>query len=564
MEENMQKKNKKIGTPLILIILIVLLVLGIMGILVYILINVNSSKTNKQNFYSAIENIFNEENGFVNKELKEYFNRKSQKPYENNMKIDFDIESNNIKNINNFNIQSVGQIDKASNSMIQDIKIEYSEDINNTFTLKKQDNKIGIKYEDINPNYIAMKTENIKEYENILGIMTSLERINNLFEFNLKKIEEGKKIAIINTCINWFPEEKFSNITNEDVQGYKLSTTLSEIDGLIKEITKLIDNDIQNESTRKIISTLSSEFSKNIKENVEVADQKLQIAIYLNKNNVNKINILIGNSEIAIEKKDIDSNNIEYLINQNTYKSLPENQEKQTVGKTRILKSSYQNIKDIEKINEIYKFQIDDIENNGKYTYDISNNIKFSENIKIEDFDNSTMYLNEPSSNIRKIFLENVEQKLINLNKEQMSELDIKENNNPLNYIFFRNKTNFKNIENNQQIEEEQEEQVNENNMENEMGGAEIEAYNTKFERYQGTSMQGTTVKGLMTTIIVNINEKEQTQKITEINFNGQENKATQENVEKIKEEINLAETYKIEFEKTEKGIIDRAIITVE
>ncbi len=580
MKENNQKINKKAGIPLILIILIILVILGIIGIIAYILINGNFSKSNKEMFYSSVENIFDSENGFINKELNEYISKKNNEVYKNNIRIDFDIQSEDIVNVNNFNIQSVGQIDKANNSMEQDVKIEYSEDINNTFTLKKQDDEIGVKFEYINPNYISMKTEEFGEYEDILGIMTSLEIINNVFEFNSIKIDEGKKIAILNTCINWFSEEKFSSVNNGESKGYKLTTTFKEIDGLIQEINKLIDFDITNETTKEIISTFSKGFSKEIEENLEFADQKLEIVIYLDGNNVNKIMIVMQDSEIAIEKKMSENNNVEYVITQNIYENSDQNTENQEATEkesilNRNLKISYQDINNLNDIKETYQLEINDMKNSNKYIYNITNNVEFIENTTIEEFnDENTMYLSEPSSNVRKIFLEDVEQKLLELNKNQMNELGIDEKDNPLNYMFFRNEINSENTVNNNQREEvdtedqedgaEQDEDSYIDGVQESMNGVLIAANNSQFERYQGTNMQGVTVKGLMTTISVNIAKEDQSYKIEGINFNGQEYEATQENIVVITEQIEPAATYKIEFEKSELGIINRVIIIKE
>ena len=91
-----------------------------------------------------------------------------------------------------------------------------------------------------------------------------------------------------------------------------------------------------------------------------------------------------------------------------------------------------------------------------------------------------------------------------------------------------------------------------------------MQSHNTKFENYESLDAKGTTVKGLITTIQSNnkTNEEEKYLQISEINFNGDEYEATDENILLIKSEISLDDTYKVEFERNENtGLIYRAVI---
>ena len=88
-----------------------------------------------------------------------------------------------------------------------------------------------------------------------------------------------------------------------------------------------------------------------------------------------------------------------------------------------------------------------------------------------------------------------------------------------------------------------------------------INTFNNKFEVYQGTNLSPQTVKGLLTTISLN-NENGEGYKIKEINFEGQEYEASEQNITFVKSDIDKEKNYRVEFEKDQDtGIIYRVII---
>ena len=106
-----------------------------------------------------------------------------------------------------------------------------------------------------------------------------------------------------------------------------------------------------------------------------------------------------------------------------------------------------------------------------------------------------------------------------------------------------------------------------------EMDNQSILTFNAKFENYAGTNIQGTTVRGLLTTISSNngISDNEEinsgisttsSRKIEEINFNGEEFEVNGQNIAALKEEIVPTNYYKVEFEKNQTtGAIYRVVI---
>ena len=105
-----------------------------------------------------------------------------------------------------------------------------------------------------------------------------------------------------------------------------------------------------------------------------------------------------------------------------------------------------------------------------------------------------------------------------------------------------------------------------------------INSFNQKFEMYANTNLQGTTVKGLITTISINnginsssdeddsTDDEQDTNKskyeIKEINYNGEEYDVNQQNVTFIKSDVAVDKYYRVEFEKDQDtGVIYRAVI---
>ena len=146
------------------------------------------------------------------------------------------------------------------------------------------------------------------------------------------------------------------------------------------------------------------------------------------------------------------------------------------------------------------------------------------------------------------------------VNKMQMEELGVDETQNPLTII----SSVFVFGEASSTINDELEEMN-------------INSFNAKFEMYEGTNLQGTTVRGLLTTIASNNGIQDASAEqysgvsssstndqylIEEINFNGEEYEVNQQNIAALKDEIVAENYYKVEFEKDpDTGVIYRVVI---
>ena len=211
------------------------------------------------------------------------------------------------------------------------------------------------------------------------------------------------------------------------------------------------------------------------------------------------------------------------------------------------LEAKYSGLSAIQSVEENYTLGLE-TEKIG-YQYQFNNHVNFTDSINIEDFTSqNSMILTDYESEQVDNFLNAVVQRITQVNKQQMEELGLEEDENPIIYMipsFGIYSSSVAAI-----------------NSTTEMSELEITTFNNKFEMYESTNLQGVTVKGLLSTISLNNESQDNDRQIKEINFNGEEYEATDENLIFIKEDINTEKSYRVEFEKDQDtGIIYRAVI---
>ncbi len=181
-------------------------------------------------------------------------------------------------------------------------------------------------------------------------------------------------------------------------------------------------------------------------------------------------------------------------------------------------------------------------DNTIRYKYTITNNVQFKDRIDIEDLtEDNAVILNDKDDAYVTNLMNAIKERLEQVNKVQMEELGVSENENPIQYVI---PTYLILGETTAEINEE-----------------EVNTFNAKFELYESTNTKGATVKGLLTTI-QNNNEAEDNNKIEEINMDGEEYEVTEQNITFLKSNINVDDAYRVEFEKdSNTGLIYRAVI---
>lgn len=567
-----QKKNTKI--LLILIIIIVIIILAGVGILVFA---TDIFKSDKEMFFKYMADIGDPKKGFIDEELKQYFEKKNNTPYNDKGEFSINISCDpntlsknlqkNVDSTNNFNISFSGQVDTANSKAAQNISLNYSNDVKFPINYKQIGNKIGLQTKYVGSKFVAVENDKLNKFSENADELNSYEEMTKkLQEIEKVELTEDEKNHIKDTYIEvinqQLEKDKFSKVKESDMSGYKLSLTGTDLQNVLAKLLETLKNDqttldklneylkIQKNSA-KITASQIDDAIKSIKDDTDFSDKNFEIAVYQKNRDVCKLVIETTEGTMAIEKK-IEGNQ------QNIDVSYEVKEDK----KSKIsFSANFENLESLQNIKENYELIISspevtessttkDVDSEVVYKYNFSNDVNFTDSATVEDFssDNSLMLTDYDSDQVSN-FLNAVVERISEVNEQQMGQLGLEASENPIVNIIpsiglYLGNMNVLN-------------KVNSN-----MSEAEINNFNQKFEAYESTNLKGVTVKGLLSTIYLNNQSEETSNEIKEINYNGEEYEASEQNITLIKGEIDTEKSYRVEFEKDQDtGLIYRAVI---
>lgn len=568
-----QKKNTKI--LLILIIIIVIIILAGVGILVFA---TDIFKSDKEMFFKYMADIGDPKKGFIDEELKQYFEKKNNTPYndEGEFSINISCDPNtlsenlqkNVDSTNNFNISFSGQVDTANSKAAQNISLNYSNDVKFPINYKQIENKIGLQTKYVGSKFVAIETEKLNKFSEDLDDVESYgEMVDKLQKMGKVELAEDEKSHIKDTYITvinqQLEKDKFSKVKESDMSGYKLSLTGTDLQNVLVKLLETLKNDqttvdklneylkIQKNSA-KITASQIDDAIKSIKDDTDFSDKNFEIAVYQKNRDVCKLVIETTEGTIAIEKK-IEGNQQNIVV---SYEMKEDKKSKISFS------ANFENLESLQNIKENYELimSLPEVAESSTTTdvdsevvvYKFSNDVNFTDSATVEDFssDNSLMLTDYDSDQVSS-FLNAVVERISEVNEQQMGQLGLEASENPIvinmmipfSYIYLGNMYALN--------------QVNSN-----MSEAEINNFNQKFEAYESTNLKGVTVKGLLSTISLNNQSEETSNEIKEINYNGEEYEASEQNITLIKGEIDTEKSYRVEFEKDQDtGLIYRAVI---
>lgn len=566
-----QKKNTKI--LLILIIIIVIIILAGVGILVFA---TDIFKSDKEMFFKYMADIGDPKKGFIDEELKQYFEKKNNTPYndEGEFSINISCDPNtlsenlqkNVDSTNNFNISFSGQVDTANSKAAQNISLNYSNDVKFPINYKQIENKMGLQTKYVGSKFVAIETEKLNKFSEDLDDVESYgEMVDKLQKMGKVELAEDEKNHIKDTYITvinqQLEKDKFSKVKESDMSGYKLSLTGTDLQNVLVKLLETLKNDqttvdklneylkIQKNSA-KITASQIDDAIKSIKDDTDFSDKNFEIAVYQKNRDVCKLVIETTEGTIAIEKK-IEGNQQNIVV---SYEMKEDKKSKISFS------ANFENLESLQNIKENYELimSLPEVAESSTTTdvdsevvvYKFSNDVNFTDSATVEDFssDNSLMLTDYDSDQVSN-FLNAVVERISEVNEQQMGQLGLEASENPIvNMIpsigLYLGNMNVLN-------------QVNSN-----MSEAEINNFNQKFEAYESTNLKGVTVKGLLSTISLNNQSEETSNEIKEINYNGEEYEASEQNITLIKGEIDTEKSYRVEFEKDQDtGLIYRAVI---
>ncbi len=558
-----QRKNAKLLKILIITISIMILVL--IGVIAYLYFQTDMFKSNKTLFFKYVAQSGNAETGFIDNQTTQYFEKKENTPYTNSATFKADIkmkgEEEQFKAVNDFNISFKGKTNNLAKETEQEISLNYSSDVNFPITYRKIEDKLGIQTKYIGKNFVAIDTADTDTMSNT--IIEFINQIKDVFDKadETKQIEitEQEKEQIINryteVLMQSIGDEKFSKVEETSSTGYKLTLTLEDMKNItIKLLETLKDDELALDKINQYAESLGAQDKVEKSEIEEVIEsfneteieenQQFEITVYSKKGKLSKLKISTEEIVVTIDK--IKGNN------QNSTSISFEIKNDDNVFKF-LIAGAFNGLETMESVQETYQVTIQ-VNEEESITYMINNNVRFAESVDIENFtEDNSIILNDVGEEQLTNFLEAVEQRITEVNKQQMEELGLEESQNPLFNLFPVNL--LSNLLLNPSISEQANDIIN-----NQLDETNVTQTNAEYEMYANTNSPGVTTKGLMT--IISENNEKDGYKIKEINFNGEEYEATRENISFIKQEISTEKNYKIEFEKEENtGAIYRAVI---
>ncbi len=542
-----QKKNKKIIVILIIVLAIIILITG--GLLVYFTTDI--FRGNKELFFKYITQIGEEDNGFVENNIKNYYEKKSTNSYANEGNFTVTAQDptvTNLDSLNSFNISFSGQTDNTNSKTQENISINYSDSVTFPVIYRKIGNQVGLQTDYVGSKFINVETDKIDTLE---GDETeSIQDVNNI----VKDVEQVKSISFSQEEISNYmniiqniSEDKFSNVNDANGTGYVLTLSGDELKDILVQILEGLKNDQamldklngyikQIRNSANITSNTVDELIQNIQNNNELSNENFSITVYKKSGRTSKIVLSLNEIRIDVQKT-LNGSNVKYDI---TVDLNYNNENLKITGKINYDGLDGQNVKETYELG---------LESGAKvYNYKLENNVNFADSVGIEDFttDNSMVLTNYDEETVNN-FLMAVEQRLTEVNTEQMQELGLAEGQNPLMCLVpsLGSYTEALNNLNKPQVTEE-----------------DVATFNQKFEVYQSTNLQGVTVRGLLSTIELNNEQQSEDRQIKEINFNGEEYEVNGQNIAAIKDEVVAESYYRVEFERDqETGLIYRAVI---
>lgn len=567
-----QKKNTKI--LLILIIIIVIIILAGVGILVFA---TDIFKSDKEMFFKYMADIGDPKKGFIDEELKQYFEKKNNTPYNDKGEFSINISCDpntlsknlqkNVDSTNNFNISFSGQVDTANSKAAQNISLNYSNDVKFPINYKQIENKIGLQTKYIGSKFVAIETEKLNKFSEDLDDVESYgEMVDKLQKMGKVELTEDEKSHIKDTYITvinqQLEKDKFSKVKESDMSGYKLFLTGTDLQNVLVKLLETLKNDqttvdklneylkIQKNSA-KITASQIDDAIKSIKDDTDFSDKNFEITVYQKNRDVCKLVIETTEGTMAIEKK-IEGNqqniDVSYEVKEDKKSKISFSANFENLESLQNIKENYELIISLPEVTESSTTK--DVDSEVVYKYNFSNDVNFTDSATVEDFssDNSLMLTDYDSDQVSN-FLNAVVERISEVNEQQMGQLGLEASENPIVNIIpsiglYLGNMNVLN-------------KVNSN-----MSEAEINNFNQKFEAYESTNLKGVTVKGLLSTISLNNQSEETSNEIKEINYNGEEYEASEQNITLIKGEIDTEKSYRVEFEKDQDtGLIYRAVI---
>lgn len=505
-------KGKKI-VSIIIVLLILLLIAG--GAFAYAYIATDIFKTDKEMFFKYFAQI-TAEDGFIEKGIVDFEKKKKQTPYKNSGEITINLEDPGeldekiLGKLNELVIRFDGQIDSVNQKAEQNIEIDYGNNVILPISYKQDGNKLGLQSDKLSKQYIGIRNEKLKEFATKFGVedvskipdKIELSNVEEKVIFTDEEVEQLKQIY--GTVLQQeLLEENFTKVKTPQNESYTLELSAEQIKNIIikmlevtKSNTMIIDkiNELileQDLEIEKIDVAVIDDLIKSINEEDISEIPNLRLTIVQSNKQLKQIIIQLEENQIIIEKNSVQDS-ITYDINcdikeEYSFSVIEEDAEPAMINI--YFKLQYTGVETLSNVHEKYQFGFSRSEGEQKVGYDyiINANTQFDEFISISSLDKSnTVFLNDYDKEQVTKFLSQVGTKLLEINKNQMTELGLKEYENP---ILYSNPITMLFI---MQIEA-----INAIN-DSSLGDYEKQQFNERFIPYEGQIVSGSDVNAMI------------------------------------------------------------------
>ncbi len=561
---------------IIIIVLITILLLG--GIFTYLYFGTDLLKTNGQLFFKYLGQVVDVQDGFIDRQLIEYSNKKYTEKYEDNGNFSVDIDmsgmdSDMLQTVNDFNITYSGKIDNTARKNEQDISINYSSDVNFPLKYKYANETLGLQTDYVSSKYISIENSNLKEIAEKFGVEDTSEFPDTIDFFSDFTNQETMNLTaeereqVINTYLPIFEEKlgqkEFTKTKENDVTSYSVSVTNQEIKDLILTILETLKNDSilmpkMEEMFKDVLDTMNQTSDEDMTvqsliqamiddmNDADIEEGTNTITVSQTNRKLSAIALTINDTSTTVEfkiSKTNDSGNLTYGIEMNATDN--ETQENARYFFT----ASYQGLEELTSVNENYQFgivgNIDGEEQQMIYTLNCTDT--FNDGLTIEDFkDDEIQVLNDYNAEEILTLIMKIAERVNEVNTMQMEQIGFSEYGNPLLFAFPL--TSMPILIYNQ---------ASNTVDESSMSEVEMSAFNSKFTQYEG-GQRGTSVRNLLQMILSNnIAETDENRKVEVSGVVTM----TKDDTEAPIDEINTSSTYHVEIQYNE-GLVSEIVIT--
>lgn len=561
---------------IIIIVLITILLLG--GIFTYLYFGTDLLKTNGQLFFKYLGQVVDVQDGFIDRQLIEYSNKKYTEKYEDNGNFSVDIDmsgmdSDMLQTVNDFNITYSGKIDNTARKNEQDISINYSSDVNFPLKYKYANETLGLQTDYVSSKYISIENSNLKEIAEKFGVEDTSEFPDTIDFFSDFTNQETMNLTaeereqVINTYLPIFEEKlgqkEFTKTKENDVTSYSVSVTNQEIKDLILTILETLKNDSilmpkMEEMFKDVLDTMNQTSDEDMTvqsliqamiddmNDADIEEGTNTITVSQTNRKLSAIALTINDTSTTVEfkiSKTNDSGNLTYGIEMNATDN--ETQENARYFFT----ASYQGLEELTSVNENYQFgivgNIDGEEQQMIYTLNCTDT--FNDGLTIEDYaENEIQVLNDYNAEEILTLIMKIAERVNEVNTMQMEQIGFSEYGNPLLFAFPL--TSMPILIYNQ---------ASNTVDESSMSEVEMSAFNSKFTQYEG-GQRGTSVRNLLQMILSNnIAETDENRKVEVSGVVTM----TKDDTEAPIDEINTSSTYHVEIQYNE-GLVSEIVIT--